>query len=353
MIPASINGIQQVGIGVKDADQAWSWYRKAFKMDVPIFRDSAEAKLMTRYTSGKVESRHAILAMNMQGGGGFEIWQYTSKEPAPADFEISLKDLGILAVKIRCRDIQKTYLHLSRLEGRVLGKPELDPLGTWHFYMKDPFGNLFEIVENHSWFSNNRDFTGGVCGVVIGVSSIDDSLPIYREHLKQGELLLDQTKVWEDFAAIGGKDTVYRRVLLQSGDRSTGAFGRLLCRTQIELVETISTPRRRIFENRNWGDLGFIHVCFDVNGMQTIKKELADSGLELTVDSHNEFDMGKAAGRFAYLEDRDGTLIELVETYKIPILEKWGLFLDLKKRKAKGNLPRILVKMLALNRVKN
>lgn len=72
-----ISGIQQVGIGVSDAERAWTWYRKHFGMDVPVFKDSATATLMTRYTGDRAEDRYAILAMNMQGGGGFEIWQYT------------------------------------------------------------------------------------------------------------------------------------------------------------------------------------------------------------------------------------------------------------------------------------
>jgi len=34
--------------------------------------------------------------------------------------------------------------------------------------------------------------------------------------------------------------------------------------------------------------------------------------------------MGEASGHFAYVEDPDGTLIEFVETHKIPIIKKLG-----------------------------
>lgn len=352
MNKATINGIQQVGIGVKDANQAWAWYRKAFKMDVPIFQDSAEAKLMTRYTSGKVESRHAILALNMQGGGGFEIWQYTSKEPEASKEELTWFDLGILAVKIRCRDIRRTYEHLQSVGATMLGEPAKNPVGDWHFYVKDPYGNTFELIENGSWFSKNKDLTGGVAGVVVGVSSVDEALPVYQDHLQQREILCDETGVWGDFKQVGGKDAKFRRVILQGSSDFTGAFGKLLCQTQIELIETTNQPRNKVFENRNWGDLGFIHVCFDVNGMTAIKEKLASQGIELTVDSENEFDMGKAAGRFSYLEDPDGTLIEMVETFKLPIMEKLGWYLNLGERKKQSNLPNFVVKLLSLNRVK-
>src|SRR5690606_19477843 len=118
-----INGIQQIGIGVKDVRKAWSWYRKAFSMDVPVFEDEATANLMTRYTAGKAESRHAVLALNMQGGGGFEIWQFTSRTPNSTDFEVLLGDLGIYAVKMRVRDLQRAFEHLKNCGAKILTSP--------------------------------------------------------------------------------------------------------------------------------------------------------------------------------------------------------------------------------------
>ncbi len=33
----NICGIQQVGIGVKNAQEAWRWYRDVFGMDINVF----------------------------------------------------------------------------------------------------------------------------------------------------------------------------------------------------------------------------------------------------------------------------------------------------------------------------
>ncbi|MEY3193989.1 MAG: hypothetical protein RIQ78_85, partial [Bacteroidota bacterium] len=80
-----ISGIQQVGIGVANVHEAFKWYRLHFGMDVPMFEEAAEAGLMLPYTGGQPQSRHAILALNLHGGGGMEIWQYTGRTPeAPA-----------------------------------------------------------------------------------------------------------------------------------------------------------------------------------------------------------------------------------------------------------------------------
>jgi hypothetical protein len=76
-----ISGIQQVGIGVANVHQGFNWYNKHFGMDIPVFEEAAEANLMLPYTGGKPHKRHAILAINLKGGGGFEIWQYTSRTP--------------------------------------------------------------------------------------------------------------------------------------------------------------------------------------------------------------------------------------------------------------------------------
>ena len=76
-----ISGIQQIGIGVSNCHEAWNWYREHFGMDIRIFEESATAELMLSYTGGKPRKRHAALTMNLQGGGGFEIWQYVDRIP--------------------------------------------------------------------------------------------------------------------------------------------------------------------------------------------------------------------------------------------------------------------------------
>ncbi len=62
--------------------------------------------------------------------------------------------------------------------------------------------------------------------------------------------------------------------------------------------------------------------------------------------------MGDAAGQFAYIEDADGTLIEFVETHKVPIVKKLGLTINLQKRDPEKPLPGWMLKALSLARVK-
>ena len=50
---------------------------------------------------------------------------------------------------------------------------------------------------------------------------------------------------------------------------------------QIELVQTVERKSVKIFENRFWGDLGFIHLCFDIRNMNALEKECNDKGFPL------------------------------------------------------------------------
>ena len=56
--------------------------------------------------------------------------------------------------------------------------------------------------------------------------------------------------------------------------------------------------------------------------------------------------MGEATGHFAYNEDPSGTLIEYVETEKIPILKKFNIYLNLKKRDRSKPLPDWILHLL-------
>lgn len=351
MNEAIISGIQQVGIGVSNADEAWAWYRKHFGMNIPIFKDKASASLMTRYTNGKVEDRYAILAMNGQGGGGFEIWQYTSKDPLAPTTEISLGDTGIFAVKIKSRSVETSFKHFAN-HGINTSKIHTSPEGLKHFFVQDPFGNMFQLVESDNWLKDTKFHSGGVAGCLMGVSDIDNALCLYQSVLNHQNIVYDVVDQFADFSDLPGGKKKFRRALLKA-KRDKGTFCRLLGNTEIELVELQKEKPKKIFGDRFWGDLGFIHVCFDVNGMDMLASGDSSSTFNFTVDSKNSFDMGKAAGRFTYCEDPDGSLIEFVETHKIPIAEKLGLYLNLEKRNPTKPLPNWIFSLLALNKVKD
>ncbi len=350
-----IAGIQQIGIGNPNVHEATDWYRRNFGMDIKVFEDSATADLMLPYTGGKPHDRTAILTLSMRGGGGFEIWQYTSRTPIAPDFDVQLGDLGINACKIKSIDVKKTYEQFNMAGLKVLTPLIENPAGDLSFFLEDLNGNLFQVVKGLGWFKKNENkTTGGVAGAVIGSSNIDASRTLYTDILGYDEVVYDETDTFGDLAGAPGGDVKHRRVLLRHSKPRQGGFSQLFGPTEIELIEVQDKRRKpkKIFENRYWGDLGFIHLCFDVQGMDALKRECVAKGFPFTVDSADSFDMGEAAGRFTYIEDPDGTLIEFVETHRVPIAKKLGLSVDMTKRDPRKNLPKWMLSALSFSRMK-
>lgn len=351
-----ICGIQQMGIGVPNVQEVWKWYRKAFGTDVKVFEEAAEAPLMTKYTGGKVQSRTATLALSMQGGGGFEIWQYTSRNTERPAFEVQLGDYGLYACKIKSRDVQATYNYYKKLNFDLVSEIEKTPEGKDHFFVRDPNGNLFEIVEGLGFFSDTKfsGKTGGVAGTIIGVSNIENSLKLYQDVLEYDQIVYDVTEVFNAYKNIPGGNKAVRRVLLRHSKERKGPFAKLLGPTEIELIQAVErTDVRNIFENRFWGDWGFIHLCFDIQGMDALQSACEKAGFPFTVDSGKTFDMGEAGGRFSYIEDPDGTWIEFVETHKVPVMKKLGWYINLNGKKPGQSLPNWMLKAMKFNRVKD
>lgn len=353
-----ISGIQQIGIGVSNVKEAWQWYKDNFGIDIRIFEESAMAEYMLPYTGGKPRMRHAALALNLMGGGGFEIWQYTERTPKAPDNKPLLGDYGIFCAKIKSPDVKAAFKFFKERNLNVNGLKKC-PDGRDHFFIEDPYGNYFEIVDSKDWFRfDRRKFTGAAAGAIIGVSSIEESRKVYSNILGYDTVVSDTEGVFEDLFPLNGGKSRFRRVLLKHSKDRKGGFSRLFGPSEIELVECMDESRQPIFKGRYWGDLGFIHLCYDIIGMEFLRIECKENGFPFTVDSDihpegNSFDMGEAAGHFAYIEDPDGTLIEFVETHKIPIIKKFGWYLHLRDRNPEKPLPNWIIKALKYSKVKD
>lgn len=345
-----ISGIQQIGIGVSNVTEGFKWYNQNFGMDVPIFEEAAEANLMLPYTGGKPHQRHAILAINLKGGGGFEIWQYTSRIPQPTAFTPQLGDLGLFCAKIKSENIKASFDFFNSKHIKVLGPITKNPENKNHFFIQDAFGNFFEIIEDSVWFGKGLKTTGGPIGMIIGVSDLEKSIQFYSEILGYDSVLFKGENSFEDLAVLPGGSVKTKRVILTHSKSRVGPFSKLFGTSYIELIEAQNYHPRAIFENRLWGDLGFIHLCFDIKNMAALKVKCESAGHPFTIDGGSGFEMGEAAGHFTYIEDPDKTLIEFVETKKIPILKKFGWYLDLRKRAPEKALPNWMLKFLSFNR---
>ena len=350
MAEAVITGIQQIGVGNPDVKKAWEWARRTGS-DLMLFDSANEADLMTRYTGDAVHRRHAIFALNLQGGGGLELWQFTSRVSEEPTFLPKPGDMGILSARMKCKKIDSAESYLRKNGVNIIGGKRIDPNGTAWLAFKDPFGNVYQAVGGSEWFLDKGHPMGGVCGAMIGVSNMETSIAFYAGVLGFDVIAFDKSGVFDDWNGLfEGHGENYRRVLLRKSSKSKGFFSELVDSGQIELVQALDRAPRQIFGDRYWGDAGFIHLCFDVQNTDALKSKCEKAGYPFTVDSQSAFDMNEASGRFSYIEDPDGTLIEFVEAFKVPILKKIGWYLNLEKRNPERPLPKFLFKAMGLNR---
>lgn len=347
-----IYGIQQIGVGVNNAEKAFEWYATKLGADVSVFDDSNEATYMAQYMGGKPRKKRAILAMNMQGGCGYEVWQYVERTPAKPPQPINLGDLGINIAIVKSRNIEKSYTRLKAQGVKILSDIATEPDSFKSFYIQDPNDNILRIKEFDSWYQNKKSDIGGAYACVIGVSDIDKALKLYADILGYNVVVYDKTEKFADFKGLPKGDETFRRILLAHPPNRIGGFSKLLGDSQIELVQRMDSTPVKIFQNRYWGDIGFIHVCFDIRNMNALVKECADNGFPFKVLSDASFDMGDANGHWGYLEDPDGTLIEFVETHKVPLIKQLNWNINLKHRDPLKPLPNWLIKAMSLKRVK-
>lgn len=348
-----ICGMQQIGIGIPNVNEAFAWYRHAFGCDVKILDAEGTAERMLPYTGGKPQDRWAILAINLKGGGGFEIWQPMHRELRWIKEPVQLGDYGIEIGKIKCADITRAVAHLRQQPKiEILGDIVSNPAGIRHCFMKDPYGNIFDVEEDSYVFVETGAPTGGAGGAVIGVRDMDKSMAFYGTLLGYDKVIYDLTDTFADLAAVPGGQRRLRRVRLTTSKPMQGPLCEIMGTSYIELVQAFE-PMKKIYADRWWGDPGFIHLCFDVRNMEAVRRDAEAIGHPFVCDSGADFQMGEADGHFTYVEDPDGTLIEFVETFKIPVIKKLGIYLHLKGKDPEKPLPRFVTKALRFLRVKD
>ncbi|WP_258105244.1 VOC family protein [Marinoscillum sp. MHG1-6] len=349
-----INGIQHIGVGVADSEESQKWYRKFLGMDIPIFDGVAPAPLMDVYTHNKTITKRATMILNLQGGCAMEVVNPTSFVPKRPNFETQLGDIGIYINQIKARDVAETYQYFKENGAKLLSDVVELPEGGLTFYCEDPNGLIFQILPGQNFYTKGKHITGGPNGCVIGVSNIDKSLELYADILGYDKVVYDKTGVFMDFESLPGGEKQFRRIRLTQSNPPGGGFAKVSADTYIELVQAIDYSPKKIWKGRIWGDVGFVHVGLDVRGMKDLGEDLDAKGFGFTCDTKDTLDMGGTTRvHCTYIDDPDGILIEMIEVYKIPILEKLGIFLNVEKRDPLKPLPDFMLKALRFSRVKD
>jgi len=350
----TIHGMQHLGVGVPEHAKAWKWYRKFFGLDMPFFNDEADAELMTIYTNNRIISKRAAMVLNMKGGCAMEVVRPSTFKATHADVDHQLGDLGINVGWVKTPDVQAAFEFFKENGAEVLSAIVTMPNGWKAFHIKDLNGLNFQIVEAKDFYTKSKHVTGGTSGCTVGVSDMEKAMTFYGV-LGYDEVVYDESGAFEDWSTVNGGHGKYRRVLLTQSNPSGGGFSKLLGKTFLELVLDLSDRKPvKIYEGRQWGDIGFVHLAYDIRNMKALGEKLETIGHGFTCDTKDVLSMGESTRvHCTYTEDPDGTLIELIEVYKIPIIEKLGIYLNVEKRPPSQSYPDLMLKALKFMRVKD
>lgn len=348
---SKIHGIQHIGVAVSDMERSLIFYRKVLGMNIPFFDSIQAAPLMQVFTRQEIVTKRASMVMNLKGGSAMEIIQATSFTPRPMPADFLIGDLGIFALHMRAASLPeaKNLLQQQRID---FSDEVADPLGKGRLALKDPDGQFIFIVEDDQIYEPTAHPIGGVGGISIGVSDISAAKAFYAL-FGFDQVLYEATDVFADFASFPGGEQSVTRVILGTKTAAQGPFGAVIGYSKLELISTPNRKGQKIFRNRIWGDVGFVHIGLDVVDMRGLAAQLAQKNIQLQCDSQAALSMGKTQVHCAYICDPDGVLIELIEVYKIPLIEKWGIFLNVHGKKAGKALPNWLIRLLRFSRIKD
>jgi len=320
-----INGIQHIGIGVNDRDKSYDFYRDALNFSVPISKNTGNCAGVVPFIK-EDEIRNVIIPLNPFGGALVEIFQYTSRKPAPIPREVDFSYNGFLFYSLKVKNIQGSLEKIEQHGGRIVSrKSPFSPMqergwNTAIFQDIDGiYGTLLEYPTSNVGYGKGHPRIGGVEHVAIGVSNIKESTDFYRNVLGYDNVLYSTEGSFPEWDTMFGKGKKLKRVLLKRSAKPNGLFRHFLRGGMIELIEAEDNSGKHNFEGRKWGDIGFMELCFDVTNIDETLESIQKMGVEIIAPPHKQ-NMGmNTLATFAYIADPDGSKLEFADISSLPV----------------------------------
>ena len=124
------------GISVPDLDGAIAWWERV--MGFTLLR------------KGQIPSVPCDMAMVANGNLHIELFEVPGAQPPPYDRTYPDKDLytyGNKHVSFACRDVDSFAEELRRRDADIVWVKHF-PNGNANIFLRDPFGNLIEVVQS-------------------------------------------------------------------------------------------------------------------------------------------------------------------------------------------------------------
>ena len=133
-----------VGITVSNFDRAVQFYWKVFGCPLVGVADTPPDRVRTFFNVSATQPSCRIGWIRVPGGATLEIFEF---QPQQASIAIPWNRLGLTHISFNVRNTQRWYDYLVAQGVECLGRPEQSPRGHTFFFVKDPDGNLIEMID--------------------------------------------------------------------------------------------------------------------------------------------------------------------------------------------------------------
>jgi catechol 2,3-dioxygenase-like lactoylglutathione lyase family enzyme len=244
----------------------------------------------------------AVHLSHPAGGISVALFRMTTPVPRPIRRDFRYGDIGVNKMTMAVSDVDEAF---RDLEGKVgfCSVPKSVTIPGWgehrFVHCKDPEGNLIEFVSGP--LTPVDSGFGGVRWLGLGVTDLERSKAFYRKHLQLDRVVMDNHEAFSGLfdGVSGGRGAEVRSCLL-AGDGSG----------MIELFEVAKPRGRSIPFGTQWGDFGYLQICFSGADMGRMAAYCEAEGVELLAPPQSIGDP-EHGGAFMYVRDPDGIPVEL------------------------------------------
>ena len=299
--------VHHVAIGVQNLKTMKAFYQNILEFNrVFLEFEESEHEIMHEVLRMSHVVFSGIIFNQEEEGILVELIKMTDPDPRPIRKDFRYGDIGVSKITIGVSDLDYLY---RKLEGKIgfCSKPKLAKVPGWgdyyFVYFRDLEGNLIEFVSESSGQFRYR--FGGVRSVGVGVTDLKRSMSFYRKHLGLDRVVIDSH---ESFSGLvdevsGGTRTQVRSCVLANSKASN----------MVELFEVIRPRGRSIPFGTNFGDFGYLQICFSCNDIEEVAAYCETEGIEfLSKPQLMDDGIPEHKGSFLYAKDPDGIPIEFL-----------------------------------------
>jgi catechol 2,3-dioxygenase-like lactoylglutathione lyase family enzyme len=297
-----ITGVHHIALGVKNLEIMKSFYKDILGFNIleaPALPNDIMSGIMRGVTP------EFTVGMLSQDEDGIIIEFIHMITPCPRAIRRDSRygDIGANKITVAVSDVNDVYRDIKGKVNFVSGPRSvvLPGYGSYNFvYLKDPEGNLIELVSGAKLPVNNQ--FRGVRWVGISVTDLERSISFYKKYAGFDTVFVEPH---ENFSGLvnevcGSEQTRVRSCILSS---SKGGG-------MVELFEVIEPRGRSIPFYTSWGDFGYMHTAMICRNVAEIVDNFEKEGIEFFIKLQHV--PGEKGTSFSYVRDPDGIPLEFL-----------------------------------------